>query len=213
MEWCGFVAATVCCANGPRRTAAADLVFRPMRSLLVVSLFAGMSAFVACGGGSTTSAPASSPTMSAEPSASAAPMASASASASAEDKVVGPPDVKWADMDKKQKGMYMAKVVMPKMRDLFTAFDSKEFATVTCATCHGKDAKDRDFKMPNPGLFVLPGDAAGFGKLMKDKPNWVKFMGEKVKPEMAKLLGKEELDMKNPKPDAFGCGNCHTSKK
>jgi hypothetical protein len=26
---------------------------------------------------------------------------------------------------------------------------------------------------------------------------------------MAALLGLEEIDMRNPKPDAFGCKNCH----
>jgi hypothetical protein len=178
-----------------------------MRSLLVVSLFAGMSAAAACGGGNNASPPPT--TATATPaSASAAPAAS-----SAEEKVVGPPDVKWADMDKKQRGMFMAKVVMPRMREVFNEFDPKEFGTFTCATCHGKEAKAREFKMPNPDIFVLPGDAAGFGKLMKDKPNWMKFMGEKVKPEMAKLLGMPELDPKNPQPGQFGCAECHTSAK
>ncbi len=34
-------------------------------------------------------------------------------------------------------------------------------------------------------------------------------MGREVRPRMAALLGLEEIDMRNPKPDAFGCRNCH----
>ena len=190
-----------------------------MKSFVILGLAAGVGLGAACGGGNTASPPPAAPVASESAAAtSAAPATSsaapaASSAAPTADKVVGPPDVKWADMDKKQRGKYMAMVVLPKMRDLFTEFDPKAFATVTCATCHGKDAKEREFKMPNPGLFVLPSAPAEFGKLMKDKPTWVKFMGEKVKPEMAKLLGKEPFDMKNPKPGTFGCADCHTMKK
>lgn len=194
-----------------------------MRASILLAVCAGVGLGVACGGGTpapSTPAPstpaaatdsvASTDSASATPTASAAPAASSAAPEA--DKVVGPPEVKWADMDTKQRGKFMAAVVMPKMKELFAEFDPKAFGTFTCGTCHGKDAKERAFKMPNPALFVLPSAPAEFGKLMKDKPNWVKFMGEKVKPEMAKLLGKEPFDMKNPKPGQFGCAECHTMK-
>jgi hypothetical protein len=131
----------------------------------------------------------------------------------ADEKVVGPPDVKWSDMDPTQKGKFMKAVVMPHMKQLFVEYDPKTFAEFSCATCHGEAAKERQFKMPNPDIFVLPGDEAGFGKLMQDKPGWMKFMGEKVKPEMAKLLAVPEFDPKNPQAGGFGCFNCHTSEK
>lgn len=187
-----------------------------MRALLLLAASAGVGLGLACGGGTTTTPPPTAPVATVD-TASAAPVASsatpvASSAPPEADKVVGPPDVKWADMDTKQRGKFMAAVVMPKMKELFAEFDPKAFGTFTCGTCHGKDAKERAFKMPNPALFVLPSAPAEFGKLMKDKPNWVKFMGEKVKPEMAKLLGMEQFDMKNPKPGTFGCAECHTMK-
>ncbi len=116
--------------------------------------------------------------------------------------VVGPPQVAWKDMTKQQRGKYMARVVMPRMKEVFHAFDDKKFAKVTCATCHGPGAKDRSFTMPNPENFVLPAPA-DFGSLMQEKPEWVKFMAEKVKPEMATLLGLKEFDPQNPQPGTF----------
>jgi hypothetical protein len=126
--------------------------------------------------------------------------------------VVGPPQVAWKDMDKKQRGRYMVKVVVPAMEPLFKGFDAKRFAEFNCATCHGKGAADQSFKMPNPDILALPGPDRpdDFKPIFEKHPDMVKFMGGKVMPEMAKLLGREPFDYKNPKPDAFGCLNCHT---
>src|ERR1051326_4110926 len=63
--------------------------------------------------------------------------------------VVGPPQVAWKDMTEKQRGRYMGKVVMPKMKPLFQQFDPKGFEKFECETCHGKGAEDHTFKMPN----------------------------------------------------------------
>jgi hypothetical protein len=106
----------------------------------------------------------------------------------------------------------MNKVVVPKMKPLFQSFDAKKFAEFNCKTCHGEDAKDRKFKMPAPSIFALPDTPAGFGALMKEKPEWVKFMGEQVKPQMAALLGVKEMDPKKPEPGTFGCYACHPVK-
>ncbi|MFL5346933.1 MAG: hypothetical protein ACJ8AT_19290 [Hyalangium sp.] len=127
--------------------------------------------------------------------------------------VVGPPQVAWKDMTKPQRGRYMFMVVMPKMKEVFQAFDNKKFAQVTCATCHGPDARDRSFSMPNPELFALP-PPEEFGPVMQKEPEWVKFMAEKVKPQMATLLGVKEYDPQNsnPQPGTFSCNNCHTVK-
>jgi hypothetical protein len=163
-----------------------------MRALRAPLSFYALFLGTSCGAGSS-STPASDP-------------------ATAEEKVVGPPDKKWTEMGPLEKGKFMKAVVMPRMKPLFMEFDSREFAEFACETCHGKSAKARAFKMPNPEMFVLPGDEAGFGKLMQEKPEWVKFMGERVKPEMAKLLALPEFDPKNPQPGAFSCGNCHTSE-
>jgi hypothetical protein len=110
------------------------------------------------------------------------------------DDVVGPPNVAWQDLDHKQRAAFMKRVVLPTMKPLFVAFDPKKFRNFDCATCHGHD---RDFRMPNPGLFVLPAHLETL-----DKPAWLKFMASEVKPEMAKLLGLPET--------AFACSRCHT---
>lgn len=126
--------------------------------------------------------------------------------------VVGPPQIAWADMTKPQRGKYMATVVMPKMKEVFRAFDDKKFAEFGCKTCHGQDAKERGFQMPNPGILALPSTPEGWGSLMKDEPEFMKFMNEKVKPEMATLLGLTAYDPQNPQPGTFGCNGCHTVK-
>jgi cytochrome c553 len=131
-------------------------------------------------------------------------------------KVVGPPEVAWKDLTKEQKAKYMKAAVTPKMKVVFQEFDPKLFAKFNCATCHGKEAKKREFKMPNPEIHPLPGSEAAFMEMMKKKPSWekwAKFMGEKVEPQMATLLGKPVFDPKKPDPAAFGCGGCHTIEK
>jgi hypothetical protein len=124
----------------------------------------------------------------------------------------GAPSVRWVDMTKQQRGQYMASVVMPQMKELFRSFDAKKFAEFNCKTCHGQDAKDRGFEMPNPGLRELPSTQEGWGALAKDEPEFMAFMSQKVKPQMAALLDIPEYDPKNPQPGAFGCNNCHTVK-
>ena len=175
--------------------------FSSVISALVLAL-----GLAACGGSSsqpaeTTPAPAEPTAAPAEPPPDDGP-------------VVGPPQVAWKDMDKKQRGRYMVKVVMPTMEPLFKEFDGKRFADFTCASCHGKGAADQSFKMPNPDILALPGPDKpdDFKPIYEKNPKMVEFMGGKVMPEMAKLLGREPFDYKNPKPDQFGCLQCHTKK-
>lgn len=123
--------------------------------------------------------------------------------------LVGPPQVAWADMTRPQRGKYMKEVVTPKMKALFQAYDPDQFATFGCKTCHGKDAKARHFEMPAPDLPTLPATQAAFHQLALEQPQVMKFMGEQVKPQMAALLGLEEENPQSPKPNTFGCSNCH----
>jgi hypothetical protein len=105
-----------------------------------------------------------------------------------------------------QKKEVMKTVVYPAMKSAFQEFDSKRFADMTCMTCHGPGAKEGKFKMPNPKLPVLdPKD--GFKKHQK-KAEILKFMMEKVAPEMAKLLDVPPFDPATNQ--GFGCFNCHT---
>jgi hypothetical protein len=147
------------------------------------------------------------------PSAPPAPAAPAAAAPAEDDgPVVGPPDVAWKDMTGPQKGRYMAKVVVPAMGPLFKEFDAERFADFGCITCHGDGAMEHKFDMPNPAILPLPGpdDPAAFAPIYEKQPKMVEFMGGKVMPEMARLLGKAPFDYQHPAPDQFGCLGCHT---
>ena len=127
--------------------------------------------------------------------------------------VVGPPQVSWKNMTKKQKGKFMEKVVVPKMEPLFQAFKPDDYKTFDCKTCHGKGADDETFKMPNPDIEALPKSQEGWAKLKEHHPDWLKFVGEEVKPKMAALLGLPEFNPKDPQPGTVGCSACHTTEK
>jgi hypothetical protein len=182
-----------------------------MRHLAILSSSAVLGLSMLVDAGVSSAAPTAPPAPVAEAS---APAKAAEASAPA--KVAGPPDVAWKDMSGEQKGKFMKAVIVPKMKVLFQEFDAKQFAKFNCATCHGKEAKARKFKMPNPEIHSLPGTPAAFEAAMKKEPTWPKwaqFMGEKVKPQMATLLGLPQFDPKKPEAGGFGCQNCHTIEK
>src|SRR5205814_10655211 len=140
------------------------------------------------------------------------------ADAGAPAKVLGPPEVAWKDMNKDQRMKFMKAVVNPKMKVVFQIFDAQKFAKFNCATCHGKDAKDRDFEMPNPNADIhpLPDSPEGFKALMAKKadwPKWAKFMGETVEPTLfGQLLQVPIFNPKKPDPNDYGCATCHTLK-
>ncbi len=116
---------------------------------------------------------------------------------------------KWFDsLSHDQQMDYMKKTVVPTMKPLFQKFDAKEFANFGCKTCHGKDPQKSKFKMPSPDIDALDFEAIKAGK---QEPKTAKWMGEVVKPEMAKLLKEPEYTESNPK--GFGCLECHTLKK
>jgi hypothetical protein len=121
-----------------------------------------------------------------------------------------PAKIDWEKMDKKQRKEYMKKTVLPEMKKAFVEFDAKRYKKMSCATCHGDGATKGDFKMPNPQLPKLPTDQKGFQELQQKKPEAVKFMGTKVKPQMAALLGMPEWTPQNT--NGFGCYQCHTKQ-
>jgi len=118
--------------------------------------------------------------------------------------------VHWDKMSVSDKRKHMKKVVLPEMKKVFQEFDAKTFAKFNCNTCHGDKAEKNKFKMPNPDLPKLPQptDRAAFMALSEKKPEVTKFMGTKVKPEMARLLGLEEFNIATKV--GFGCYACHT---
>lgn len=143
------------------------------------------------------------------PEATAAPAASESASAEAAPAPSGPID--WEKMDKKARGKYMKEVVLPKMKEIFVAFDAAKYADMNCKTCHGSAAESGEFTMPNPELPKLPGTPAKFKAWAQKRAKMSEFMMKQVKPEMAKLLNMPEFDPATKQ--GFGCGACHAIEK
>jgi cytochrome c553 len=121
-----------------------------------------------------------------------------------------PAKIDWEKMNKKQRKDYMKKTVQPEMQKVFAEFDAKKYKKVTCVTCHGDGATKGTFTMPNPQLPKLPTEPAGFKALQEKKPDMMKFMGTKVKPQMAALLGMQEWTPQNM--NGFGCYQCHTKE-
>ncbi len=113
----------------------------------------------------------------------------------------------WAELDAGQRKEYMKKSVIPRMGDEFAAFNAK-YAEFTCLSCHGSSAKKGNFKMPNAELPKLPKDPEAMKKIAMEKPDYMMFMADMVKPHMADLLGMKAFDPKT-KTGVFGCGNCH----
>lgn len=118
----------------------------------------------------------------------------------------GPPRP-WAQMSDQEKGHYMAESVVPAMRALLQAYDAQRFAQVNCATCHGPNAREVHFHMPNslPAL-PQPGGEQWNGWMHRD-PRMFQFMMQRVMPAQAQLLGMQPF---NPQTrTGFGCFNCH----
>ena len=103
----------------------------------------------------------------------------------------------------------MKEVVTAKMKAHFVAYDASGFSDMDCSTCHGENAKERGFEMPNPDLPELPTTQEGWDELGKEHPEMANFMAKQVTPAMAQLLGKPQFDPNNPDPNAFGCAGCH----
>lgn len=103
-----------------------------------------------------------------------------------------------------QKAEIMMTKVVPNVGKVFKEYDAKKYAKFGCATCHGPGKKKEAPQKILPKLTMSNG---GFEKMQKAKPDVVKFMSEKVVPEMAAALGEPPFDPKTHK--GFGCGGCH----
>jgi hypothetical protein len=192
-------------------------ILRTRTTLMLGGICAGMLASLAVVRAEAPAAPAKPAAAPATPAAApgkpvAAPAAPAAAEAAAahERPVVAGDTVHWDKMSVSEKRKHMKKVVLPEMKKVFQEFDAKTFAKFNCNTCHGEKAEKNKFKMPNPDLPKLPQptDRAAFMALSEKKPEVTKFMGTKVKPEMARLLGLEEFNLATKV--GFGCYACHT---
>jgi len=113
------------------------------------------------------------------------------------------PDVPFDKLEHDQRIAFMKQKVVPAMKTIFQNHDPKDFAKFGCQTCHGAQAKEGHFDMPNPDLPKL--NFADMAKFKKDDLDWMK---NEVWPTMGKLLQLPLYSEENPK--GFGCLNCHT---
>ncbi|HEY0482522.1 MAG TPA: hypothetical protein VGD37_33605 [Kofleriaceae bacterium] len=113
------------------------------------------------------------------------------------------PDLPFDKLDHDQRIEFMKQKVMPVMKPIFQNHDAKDFAEFGCKTCHGDQAKDGHFDMPNAKLPKL-----NFNDLSKFKKEDLEWMGKEVLPTMAKILDQPLYSKDNPK--GFGCLECHT---
>jgi hypothetical protein len=116
----------------------------------------------------------------------------------------------FAQMTGSERSDFMKKVVLPKVRPAFRNADPKEFAKMNCAPCHGPNARETQFEMPNPKLTKLPSTPAGWKKLAAKEAKMMAFMKDELTPMMAELLHEAPFDPKTGK--GFGCLECHTQE-
>lgn len=121
-------------------------------------------------------------------------------------KVKEPETPKFDSLPRDKKVEIMSTKVVPNVGKDFKEFDAKRFGTFGCATCHGPSKKEDPHKVL-PKLTMSNG---GFEKMQQKKPEIVKFMSEKVVPDMAAALGEKPMDPTTHQ--GFGCGGCHEVK-
>jgi cytochrome c553 len=115
------------------------------------------------------------------------------------------PDLPFDSLDHDQRIAFMKQKVVPQMKPIFQNHAPKDFAEFGCKTCHGDQAKEGHFDMPNAKLPKL-----NFNDMSKFKKEDVDWMGHEVMPTMAKILGQPVYSKDNPK--GFGCLECHTQE-
>lgn len=127
---------------------------------------------------------------------------SSSSTTPAEPAAVALPDKPFDELDHDQKIEFMKQKVMPAMAPVFKNHDAEEFAEFGCKTCHGPQAEQGHFDMPSTELPKL-----NFNDMSQWKKEDLDWMGNEVKPTMAKLLSRPEYSEENP--TGFGCPACH----
>lgn len=113
----------------------------------------------------------------------------------------------WSELNTGERFAFMSEVVTPQMKALFQSFAPEAFADFSCATCHGDNAGEVNYQMPNG---IAPLNLMDFPLTASDDANVAAvaaFMQDEVSPQMAALLGYEPFSPDNPM--GFGCFGCH----
>jgi hypothetical protein len=168
-------------------------------------MFLGL-ALLGCGGGKP-------PASQAAPATEAAPASSWEPSPLPTDGAIGMlgltgPEKPWETMNYEEKEWYMVGKVHPVMRQVFQSLDAQKYEgeKFECAPCHGDNAAERKYKMPNPQLSAVPQYGSPSWKQMENA-KIVKFMYQRVTPSTAALLGKKSFDPSTG--EGFNCWGCH----
>lgn len=119
-------------------------------------------------------------------------------------------DIPWAQRTDRQKGQFMNEVVLPAMKQLFQEFDAQEFAEFNCQTCHGANAREVHFHMPNTLHPLNPASMPTPESTDPEIARWATFMKTRVQPRMIELLGVPAYDPATNQ--GFGCFSCHATQ-
>jgi len=122
--------------------------------------------------------------------------------------VIPSPPTPWEEMSFDEKKSWMVREVTPRIGPMFEAYDAERFAGFSCEGCHGEDAQERNYAMPNAGIFTLY--ATGSQEqvdMVNDMRPMVNFMFREVVPAMKTLLGAPDYDTETG--EGFGCFACH----
>ena len=121
---------------------------------------------------------------------------------------VSGPSKPWASMTRDEREAHMLEAVYPTMESLALSYDDKRFKEFACETCHGQDAADVQYRMPNPQLYkVYPTGSAEQKEMVEKHQDILVFMFNTVVPAMTQLLGQPEYDETTQK--GLSCFSCH----
>jgi hypothetical protein len=111
-------------------------------------------------------------------------------------------------MDHDARRAHMVQHVLPRTRELFTSWNAERFDDLSCGTCHGEGARERNFAMPNTSLITLyPTGTIGQQEVLAQYTEACTFMYSRLVPSMQTMLGASEYDAATH--TGFSCFSCH----
>jgi hypothetical protein len=105
-------------------------------------------------------------------------------------------DDTWSKLGFEDRHAVMTFTVLPNMARSWLDFRATPYPSMTCRTCHGKDAEAVSYRMPNPSLPPIDPAHPPAGPASQ-------FMIKRVVPEMTDLIQTSHLD----------CNACHPKAK
>lgn len=174
----------------------------PMTSPRMAALFAA-PLFIAAAIGGCDKPPDAPPTE--PPTTPATPAEPEATEPEAAEPEVAAEDQAWADMDFAAKKKFMSTEYYPAMKEAFQGHDGEYYAEFTCNTCHGDNAKEVGFELPNDLIPLSTDDPIAAGNDMDEATT--KFMMEVVVPKTAELMDRPTWSPETP--EGVGCFTCH----